>query len=240
MSRYERNILIDKLGALGQQKLKSARVLVCGAGGLGSSVIMNLAALGVGHIGIIDNDRVELSNLNRQFVHKISTLGANKTDSALQWVKDFNPEVEVMPYNLHLDENNACALFTNYDVIADCFDNFSSKFALCKAASNSSKLLVHAGVEEFFGQVSVIAPNSACLACFMPELYSIRDDAKPKKGIVSPVVSIIGSIQAMEILKILTNIAPSLKNELLTYSALDETFRKIHLSKNPLCPLCAK
>lgn len=240
MGRYERNILINKIGDAGQKKISAARVLVCGAGGLGSTVIANLASLGVGHIGIVDDDIVELSNLNRQYIHKMSFLGADKVKSAAGWISEFNPDIGVMPYKMRLDEKNAPELFLNFDIIIDCFDNYRSKFILSDTIIKTSKTLIHGGVEEFYGQVCTIDSKSACLACFVPELYNCSCDIIPKKGVISPVVSAIASIQAMEAFKVITGIGNTLKNTLLIYDGLSQEFRKIRLEKNKKCPSCAK
>lgn len=239
MSRYERNILIKEIGELGQHKLKNARVLVCGAGGLGSGVLINLMSLGVGNIGIVDNDKVELSNLNRQYVHKMSTLGQEKVISAKNFINDFNPQINVMPYKIRLDKDNAQELFLSYDIIIDCFDNYYSKFVLSDTVIKTNKILIHGGVEEFCGQVCVIKKGSACLACFVPELYNCSKDIKIKTGIASPTVSTIASIQAMEALKIIINKGEVLYNTMLFYDGLGEHFRKIKLEKNKKCPSCA-
>lgn len=240
MGRYDRNVLLKNVGELGQRKLNSSRILVCGAGGLGSTVIANLASLGVGHIGIVDNDKVELSNLNRQFIHKMTTLGMDKVESAKEWIKLYNPDIEVMPYKIRLDKNNTVELFANYDVIIDCFDNYYSKFILSDAIIKTDKKLVHGGVEEFSGQVCTIDKNSACLACFIPELYNCSCDIVQRHGIISPVVSTVASIQAMEAFKVILNMDGVLRNTLLIYDGIRQDFRKIHLEKNKKCPSCAK
>lgn len=240
MGRYDRNVLLKNVGESGQRKLNSSRILVCGAGGLGSTVIANLASLGVGHIGIVDNDKVELSNLNRQFIHKVTTLSMDKVESAKEWIKLYNPDIEVMPYKIRLDKNNTVELFANYDVIIDCFDNYYSKFVLSDAIIKTDKTLVHGGVEEFSGQVCTIDKNSACLACFIPELYNCSCDIVQRHGIISPVVSTVASIQAMEAFKVILNMDGVLRNTLLIYDGIRQDFRKIHLEKNKKCPSCAK
>ncbi len=239
MSRYERNILIDKIGPEGQNKLNNARVLVCGAGGLGSNVILNLASLGVGHIAILDNDKVELSNLNRQYIHKMSSLGLDKVLSAQKSVKEYNPDIEVVPYKVRLERENVVEYFLNYDLIIDCFDNYYYKFILSDTAVKTGKTLIHGGVEEFLGQVCVIGKNTACLACFVPELYNCSKNVGIKKGIISPVVSTIASIQSMEAFKIITGIGNILENTLLIYNGLNQEFRKIYTQKNINCPSCS-
>ena len=240
MGRYERNILISKIGKEGQEKLSCSRVLVCGAGGLGSGVILNLASLGVGCIGVLDNDKVELSNLNRQYIHKMANLGQDKVQSVLNAVKEYNPDIEVVPYKIRLDKKNAVEYFLKYDLIIDCFDNYYSKFVLSDTAVKTGKTLIHGGVEEFLGQVCVIKNNSACLACFVPELYNCSENIGIKRGIISPVVSTIASIQAMEAFKIITGLGNVLENTLLIYNGLNQEFRKIYIQKNANCPSCSK
>ncbi len=239
MCRYERNILIEKIGKKGQDKLCNSRVLVCGAGGLGSCVIFNLASLGVGNIGIVDNDKVELTNFNRQYIHKMSTLGKDKVYSAKLAINEYNPEINVISHNIWLNNQNVQEYFSMYDLIIDCFDNYYSKFMLSDAVVRTDKTLIHGGVEEFMGQVCVIRKNTACLACFIPELYNCPHDIKIKKGIISPVVSTIASIQSMEAFKIITGIGSILENTLLMYNGLNQEFKKLHIKKNVKCPSCA-
>ena len=240
MGRYERNILVKEIGEIGQNRLKNARVLICGAGGLGSGVIANLSSLGVGNIGIVDDDKVELSNLNRQYIHKMSTLGQDKVTSAKKFIEDFNPKINVMSYKIRLDKDNARELFASYDIIIDCFDNYYSKFVLSDTVVKTNKILIHGGVGEFYGQVCVIKKSSACLACFIPELYECSKDIKVKRGIISPVVSTIASLQTMEALKIILNKGDILYNTMLFYDGLGEHFRKIKIEKKQNSPSCSR
>lgn len=236
LQRYSRNILIEQVGEEGQKKLSQARVLVCGAGGLGSTVLTNLASVGIGTIGIVDNDVLELSNLNRQYIHKIDSIGKVKVESAKKWINEFNPEIRVNTYQTRLDENNYQDIVKDYDFIMDCFDSFKSKFLLNKIAINTGKTLIHGGVTEFFGQVSVIVPGkTACLNCILPE-----EDAYVIKGVISPAVATIASIEAMEAVKLILNIGESLQNKLLSYNGLTMQFKTINIDKNPHCNLCSK
>jgi molybdopterin/thiamine biosynthesis adenylyltransferase len=233
--RYNRNIIIEKIGKEGQKKIVQSKILVCGAGGLGSTVLVNLASLGVGTIGIVDDDTVELSNLNRQYIHKLDNLGKIKVESAKQWINDFNPDICVNTYPVKLNENNY-NMIKDYDLIIDCFDSFESKFLLNKIAVNSNKTLIHGGITEFFGQVSVIVPQkTACLNCILP-----KKDSYKIKGVLSPAVSTIASIQAMEAVKVILNIGERLENRLLSYDGLNMEFKTINLSKNPDCSLCSE
>lgn len=238
LERYNRNILIDQIGSEGQQKLLNSKILVAGAGGLGSSVISSLASVGIGTLGIIDNDKIELSNLNRQFIHRFDKIGENKVNSAKEWVKNYNSDIKTNIYQIRLDENNCNEILSEYDLIMDCFDSFESKFILNKVCVKNGKPLIHAGVSEFYGQVMAIIPGqTACLNCLFPEY---NNESSAIKGVLSPAVNIIGSIQSMEAVKILLNIGMPLKNQLLSYHGLEQTFKKINVEKNINCPVCGK
>lgn len=236
--RYNRNILIEQVGEEGQKKLSRAKILVCGAGGLGSTVLANLASVGIGtigHVGIVDNDVLELSNLNRQYIHKFGNLGKVKVESAKQWINEFNPEINVKTYQMKLDENNYEDIVKDYDFIIDCFDSFKSKFLLNKIAVKKGKTLIHGGVTEFFGQVTVIVPGkTACLNCILPE-----ETGYVIKGVLSPAVTTIASIEAMEAVKVILNIGENLENKLLSYDGLKMQFKTINIAKNPNCSLCS-
>ena len=232
--RYNRNIIIQQIGEEGQEKLSQAKILVCGAGGLGSTVLANLASVGIGLIGIVDNDVLEASNLNRQYIHKFENLGKIKVDSAQEWINRFNPEIKTETYQIRLDETNYKEIVKDYDLIIDCFDSFKSKFLLNKIAIQTGKTLIHGGVTEFYGQVTIIIPQkTACLNCILSEegKYSI-------KGVISPAVSLIASIEAMEAVKIILGIGETLENKLLSYDGLNMKFKTINLAKNSNCKLC--
>lgn len=234
--RYGRNIVLEEIGIGGQEKLLASKVLICGAGGLGSSVILNLAALGVGNIGIVDNDIVELSNLNRQYIHKTLNLGEDKVKSARDWVFNYNKDINVEIFKTRLDDKNYNDIIKGYDFIIDCFDSFVSKFLLNDIALETGKALIHGGVSEFRGQVMTILPKkSACLRCVFPQ-----DEAEyPLKGVVSPTVSTIGSIQAMEALKIILNIRNPLTNRMLVYDGLKMSFKTLSIERAKYCKCTA-
>lgn len=235
LQRYNRNILIEQIGQDGQKKLAQAKVLVCGAGGLGSTVLANLASLGIGTIGIVDNDVLELSNLNRQYIHKFADIGKVKVESAAGWINEFNPEINIKAYQTRLDDENYQDIVKDYDLIMDCFDSFKSKFLLNRIAVKTGKTLIHGGVTEFFGQVTVIIPGkTACLNCILPE-----DDKYIVKGVLSPAVTTIASIEAMEGAKYILNLGNRLENKLLSYDGLNMQFKTINIAKNPHCKLCA-
>ncbi len=235
LQRYNRNMLIEQIGEEGQKKLSQAKVLVCGAGGLGSTVLTSLASVGIGTIGIVDNDVLELSNLNRQYIHKFENLGKIKVESAKKWINEFNPDTCVNTYQIRLDENNYQDIVKDYDLIMDCFDSFKSKFLLNKIAVETGKTLIHGGVTEFFGQVTTIIPHkTACLNCILPQ-----EDAYVIKGVLSPAVSVIASIETMEAVKVILNIGERLENKFLSYDGLNMKFKTINLAKNPDCTLCS-
>lgn len=236
LERYNRNMLIPQISEEGQKKLNKAKILVCGAGGLGSTVLANIASVGIGTIGIVDNDVLELSNLNRQYIHKFDSLGKVKVESAKKWINEFNPEIKVDTYQVRLDENNFQDIIKDYDFIMDCFDSFKSKFLLNKIAVQTGKTLIHGGVTEFYGQVSVIVPGkTACLKCILPE-----EDAYVIKGVISPAVTTIASIESLETVKHILNIGESLQNRLLSYNGLTMEFKTINIAQNPSCVLCSK
>jgi len=235
--RYSRNILLEEVGMEGQTRLFSSKVLVAGAGGLGSTVLVSLASMGVGNIGIIDFDVVEMSNLNRQFIHSEKFIGEPKTTSAKEFLALYNPDISIKEFNLKLDENNYKDIFGEYEIIIDCFDSFKSKFLLNKIAVDEDKTLIHAGVTEFYGQVCVIKPkNSACLECFL----NSSEFPQETKGVLSPVVSTIASIQAMEAAKVILGMGEILTDKLLCYNALEQTFKKLSINQNPSCPICGE
>lgn len=232
--RYNRNILIEQVGEEGQKKLSSAKILVCGAGGLGSTVIANLASVGIGTIGIVDNDVLEISNLNRQYIHKFDNIGKIKVESAAEWIKEFNPEISVKTYQIRLNKENYSDIVKDYDFIMDCFDSFESKFLLNEIAVKTGKTLIHGGVTEFYGQVTTIIPQkTACLKCILPE-----NDGYIIKGVLSPAVSTIASFEAMEAVKIILGVGETLENKLLSYDGLNMKIRTINIAKNPQCELC--
>lgn len=234
--RYNRNILIEQIGQEGQKKLAAAKVLVCGAGGLGSTVLANLASVGIGTIGVVDNDVLELSNLNRQYIHKFANIGKVKVESAANWINEFNPEINVKTYQTRLDDQNYLEILKDYDLIMDCFDSFKSKFLLNRIAVQTGKTLVHGGVTEFFGQVTVIVPGiTACLNCILPE----EGGKYIVKGVLSPAVTTIASIEAMEGVKQILSLGNRLENRLLCYDGLNMQFKTINLTKNPNCTLCS-
>lgn len=234
MERYERNIAVREIGPEGQKAICAARVLVCGAGGLGSTVITALSGLGVGKIGIVDSDRVEISNLNRQFLHDEENVKNSdlKAFSAKNKIGNYNGKIEVGAYPVRLTDENYPEIVRDYDILADCFDNFASKLLLSDIAVKTGKPLVHAGITGFKGQVTTIIPKkTGCLRCLFP----INAEEDTNKGTLSPAVSLIGSIQAIEILKLILGQKDALQGKILFADALKMRFHTAEFSPQRGC-----
>lgn len=235
-NRYERNMLLKNIGLEGQKKLNKLKVLVCGAGGLGSSVLTNLACIGIETIGIIDFDRVSVSNLNRQFIHNEDNINNFKVVSAEKWLKKYNSNIKTNLYDIKLTDDNTEEIILSYDIAVDCFDNWESKFLLNKICIEENIPFIHLGVENYMGQVMTIIPHkSACLECIIENRSNKID-----KGIISPIVNIIGSIGANEVINFTLNKSNLLTNTILSYDINNNTMRKIKLQKNHNCKICGK
>ncbi len=240
--RYARHLILDEVGEEGQEKLLAARVLVVGAGGLGSPLLMYLAAAGVGTLGIVDNDTVDLTNLQRQIVHSTANVGVTKVKSALLTLAAINPEIRVTPHALRLDSTNAAALISEYDVVCDGSDNFATRFLLNDACYFGRKPLVAASLLRFEGQLSTFKAydgKTACYRCLFrepppPDLIPRCEEA----GILGSVAGVLGTLQATETLKEILSLGRSLAGRLLIYDALEGTTRSINVPRDPGCPLC--
>ncbi len=234
--RFKRNTVIKSIGIEGQQRLFEKKVLIAGAGGLGSGVIANLVSAGVGSVGIIDSDTVDLSNLNRQFIHSETSISKSKAESAYEWIKKYSPKTNVDIFKTRINPDVDTNLFQNYDLVIDCFDSYRSKFTLNKICVKSYLPLIHGGVEEFYGQVLTIIPEkSSCLSCLFenPEI-----NTKKTIGVISPAVSVISSIQSVEAVKFLLGNNDLLIDTLLSYDGIKQEFRKINLSRKGSCTAC--
>jgi len=240
--RYARHILLREVGGAGQAKLKAARVLIIGAGGLGSPLALYLAAAGVGTIGIIDPDVLELSNLQRQIAHTTGRIGALKVESAARAMREINPLVDVKTYPFKLDAANAAGLIADYDVICDGTDNFETRFLLADACVAGRKTLVSAAVLRFEGQLSTFKPHAdpdgPCYRCLYPE--PPPDGLVPscsEAGVLGAVTGVMGTLQATEVLKEIMGIGESLSGRLIIWDALTMSFRSVRLKKDPECKL---
>ncbi len=241
--RYARHILLREVGGTGQARLKAARVLIVGAGGLGSPLALYLAAAGVGRLGIVDPDRLELSNLQRQVAHTTGRLGASKVDSAAQAMREINPEVDVACYPWRLDDGNVAELIAGYDLICDGTDNFATRFLLADACVAGRRTLISAAVLRFEGQLSTFKPHldpqGPCYRCLYPA--PPPEGTVPscsEAGVLGAVTGVMGTLQATEVLKEIIGIGESLSGWLLVWEALGATFRKLRLRKDPACPTC--
>jgi adenylyltransferase/sulfurtransferase len=241
IQRYSRHILLAELGGIGQAKLRAARVLIIGAGGLGSPVALYLAAAGVGTIGLIDDDIVELSNLQRQILHGTDTIGQPKITSAAQALKRLNPLAALELHHTRLTRANAAALIGGYDLIADGSDNFTTRHIVADTCVAAQKTLVSAAVLRFEGQLATFKPHISgpCYRCLVPEAPPEGETPTcAQAGVLGAVTGVMGTLQATEVLKELTGIGQSLAGHLLLWNALDAQFRKIKLPKDPKCPVC--
>ncbi len=243
LQRYARHIVLAEVGGVGQAKLLESRVLVVGAGGLGAPLLLYLAAAGVGTIGVVDDDTVDLSNLQRQVIHATGRIGQPKVESARQAVAEVNPEVDLVPHYERVEAANVLSLIADYDVIADGSDNFDTRFLLADACHLAGRTLVSAAILRFEGQLSTfkshLGPDYPCYRC----LY--RTPPPPgmipscsEGGVLGALAGVMGSLQSTEVLKELLGIGTGLAGSLVIYDALDATFRKIRLNRDPGCPLC--
>ncbi len=240
--RYLRHILLKEVGAQGQQKLLNARALIVGAGGLGAPLIQYLAAAGVGTIGLADDDVVELSNLHRQVIYGTDDLGAAKTARAAAAIRRVNPDVETRAHP-KLREVNARDIVAGYDVVVEGIDNFAGRHALNRACIAERKTLVSAAVGRFDGQVSVFKPFAGpelpCYRCLAPEEPPRESQVNcAEEGVLGPVTGVIGALAAMEALKEILGLKPTLAGQLLLYRGLDAAARTVALPRDPQCPDC--
>jgi adenylyltransferase/sulfurtransferase len=241
LARYSRHILLGEIGVEGQRGLAAARVLVVGAGGLGSPVALYLAAAGVGTLGIADFDVVADHNLQRQLLHDTSAVGQSKVASAARRLAEVNPFVTVRQHPEGVTVDNAAALFAEYDVIVDGTDNFSARYLNNDAAFFARKPLVFGSVFKFEGQVAVFDParGGPCYRCFFPEPPAAGSvPGCGEAGVLGALCGVIGSLQALEALKLITGIGEPLRGRLLTYDALTQRFQTLTLPRDPHCPLC--
>ncbi len=243
IQRYARHIILREVGGDGQAKLMRSRVLVIGAGGLGSPILLYLAAAGVGTLGVVDDDAVDLSNLQRQVIHGTGRIGEAKVESARQTLAEVNPEVRLITHQVRLTAENALELIGAYDLVADGSDNFETRFLLNDACYRAQKPLVSAALLGFEGQVSTykayLGGDNPCYRCIFPEPPPpglIPTCAEG--GVLGAVAGAVGSIQATEVIKELLGIGESLSGSLLIYDGLTTTFRKVRVKPDPACPLC--
>lgn len=243
--RYARHLILDEVGEEGQERLLGARVLVVGAGGLGAPLLMYLAAAGVGTLGIVDDDEVDLTNLQRQIVHTTGRIGARKVASAAETIHALNPDIAVETHDMRLSPANAEALIARYDLVADGSDNFATRYLVNDTCYLLHRPLVAAAMLRFEGQLFTFRHNTdaptACYRCIFPE--APPEDLVPRcdqAGIFGALAGVMGSLQATEVLKELLGLGDSLAGRMLLYDALGSTFRTIRVPRDRGCALCGE
>ena len=240
--RYSRHILLDEIGIEGQQKLLAAHALVIGAGGLGSPAALYLASAGVGHITLVDDDTVDLTNLQRQIAHTTARVGQPKAASARITLQQINPGIVVSALNERVDDARLAELVADADVVLDCTDNFATRHAVNRACVALGKPLVSGAVIRFDGQISVFDPRKAdnpCYSCLFPQDQKFEDVACSTMGVFAPLVGVVGAMQAAEALKLLMGVGNSLAGRLLMLDGLNMEWTSIGVGRNDACPVCA-
>jgi molybdopterin/thiamine biosynthesis adenylyltransferase len=241
IERYSRHIILEQVGGAGQEKLLSSSVLIIGAGGLGSPAALYLAAAGVGTIGIVDGDNVDLSNLQRQVIHHTDDLGFEKTRSAEAKMIAINPDVDIKTYKQWVKADNIRGIIKGYDFVIDGTDNFAAKFLVNDACYFEKIPFSHAGILRFDGQLLTVLPGeTTCYRCIFdgpPPANAVPSCSQA--GVLGVLAGVIGSLQATEAIKYLLDLGDLLTGTLLTYNAMNMDFRKVQLNRNPDCPLCS-
>jgi len=241
--RYSRHITLPEIGIEGQEKLLAAKVLVVGAGGLGSPSLLYLAASGVGTIGIVDDDKVDLSNLQRQVLHETCEIGRPKTESAKSALLDLNPDIQINCYQTRLDHNNIESIISNYDIVVDGSDNFETRFLINDNCYKAEKTLVSAAIQGFSGQLSTFKAHLGsphpCYRCIYPDIPPAGTAPKcSESGILGGVAGLMGAWQSIEVVKEILGIGESLSGSLVIFDALLATSRKVKVKRNKNCLCC--
>jgi molybdopterin-synthase adenylyltransferase len=234
--RYSRQIILKKIGISGQKKIASAKVLIVGAGGLGCPTIIYLANAGVGNIGIIDHDKIALSNLNRQILFKTSDIGKYKVDIATKFVKQINNKIKVLKYKTKLNKRNISTIFKKYQIICDGTDNFETRYLINDYSLKYKKILISAAISKFEGHIFNFnfKKKIPCYRCFMPELPNYENNCETE-GIFPTLAGIAGTLQANEVVKTILNFKNILHRKLLVFNSMTSETRKIKFSKNLNC-----
>ena len=239
VKRYSRHIIMPQVGSSGQRKLIQSKVLIVGAGGLGSPAAVYLALAGVGTIGLVDFDVVDVSNLQRQILHHSHDVGRPKVVSAAETVKEYNPETKVVTHETWLTSENALEIISQYDVVVNGADNFPSRYLINDACYLAGKPLVDGSILIFDGQATVFVPGQGCYRCLFPQPPPpgmVPNCAEA--GVLGALTGVVGSIQAVETLKLIMGIGESLSSRLLLIDGLSMDFRQVRIPPNPQCPLC--
>ncbi len=241
-NRYQRHLLLPEVGERGQQKLLESKVLLLGAGGLGSPAALYLAAAGVGTMGIVDMDVVDASNLQRQILHNMDRIGERKVDSAKQTITAMNPDVNVITYDVRLGQDNILDIFSQYDLVVDGTDNFPTRYLVNDASLLTNTKVVHGSIFRFEGQVTAFDPyNGPCYRCMVPEPPPAElAPSCSEAGVLGVLCGVIGSLEAVEAVKLLLGIGEPLVGRLLAYDALTEESRIFKVRRDPNCPACGE
>ena len=245
IERYARQVVMPEIGEVGQKKLIDAKVLILGAGGLGAPVIAGLAGAGVGHLTIVDNDLVDLTNLNRQIIHSMDRLAMNKAESAVLFSKSLNPDIQVHAETDKFSEKNADALVGSHDLVLDCTDNVETRYLINRICHQHRVPLVFAGAVRTDGQLTCFVPDekkSPCLRCIFPQTELDYDQAPSCSvaGVLGSTTLIMGALQTAEAIKLLTQTGTALIGRLLIYDGLFARFTEINVTADPTCPVCGK
>lgn len=242
IERYSRQIILPNVGGKGQDKILKSKVLIIGTGGLGAPCGFYLAAAGVGKIGLLDSDKVELNNLQRQIAHTTADIGIPKVDSGCSRFKALNPEVELVTHHLRLDSGNILEIIKDYDIVVDGSDNFPTRYLVNDACVMANKPLAHAGIFRYDGQIMTILPGQGpCYRCLFPEPPPIGAVPSCQEGgILGAVAGVLGVLQANEVLKFILGIGEMLVGRLLIFNALDSTFRIVKVPRDKDCLVCSE
>ena len=236
LKRYEKQIILKKIGVNGQKKIFKSKILIIGIGGLGCPLLTYLAASGVGTIGIADHDKVEISNLNRQTLFGTSDLGKYKVNQAKLKINKINKKIKIITYKKKINLNNLKSIIKKFDIICDGTDNYDTRYLINDLCKKNKKILISAAISKFDGHLYKFnfKRNSSCYRCFMPEKPALENNCETD-GIFSPVAGVLGSLQANEVLKSILNIKKDLNNKMIIFNSIETNFRSIKLSRNPNC-----
>ena len=234
--RYEKQIILKNIGLKGQKKIFNSKILIVGMGGLGCPLLTYLAASGVGTLGIVDHDKVELNNLNRQTLFSIKDIGSYKVDQAKDKIVKLNNKIKIKTFKKKINSQNVKSIFKNYDIICDGTDNYETRYLVNDQCKKDKKILISAAISQFGGHLYIFNFNNktSCYRCFMPEKPSVKNNCQ-SEGIFSPVAGVLGSLQANGVLKVILGFKDSSRNQMIIFDSIKSNFRKIRLSVNPNC-----
>tara|TARA_Y100000591_G_C21843407_1_gene707146 strand:- start:349 stop:1098 length:750 start_codon:yes stop_codon:yes gene_type:complete len=236
LKRFEKQIILKKIGVSGQKKIFNSKVLIIGIGGLGCPLLTYLAASGVGKIGIVDHDKVEISNLNRQTLFTLNDLGKFKVNQAKNKITKINNRIKIIVYKKKITEKNINSIIRDFDIICDGTDNYETRYLINDQCKKNKKILISAAISKFDGHLYKFdfKKKGSCYRCFMPEKPLIDDNCQ-SEGIFSPVAGILGSLQANEVLKTVLGVKTNTKNQMIIFNSINTNFRNVKLTQNPKC-----